>query len=133
MIKSFTITGTREQFRELHRFMSKNGPREMPKRKNKNAKLVNEIVTEVTRHYEVTRKQIFSNRRFENISFPRQIVLFLAVERNKMTMQSIADCFGMNHSNLVHARRRVMAAISCEPETKLKIEAIRKELNESKN
>lgn len=130
MIKSFTVIGSRNQLKRLGDFMTKERIKELVKLNPSITIEINKMVEAVAKRFDVTKKEIYSHRRTERIAFPRQVSQYLAMEKTDMTIQAIADCFGMHHSTLIHSRRRVIDAMSVEPDKKLKVDLIRKELNQ---
>lgn len=64
-----------------------------------------------------------------DVAFARQVAMYLSRELTEQTLPAIGKSFGgRNHTTVLHAHRRVAAAIDSEPETARTVDTIRREL-----
>ena len=83
----------------------------------------------ICKQYNLTLKEIVSQRRSRNISFPRQIAMYLCRNLTDMSLPKIGEVFGgRDHTTVIHAKDKIADKIKDEPEFKSLIEDLIKEI-----
>jgi chromosomal replication initiator protein len=77
---------------------------------------VERIVAHVSGYYRVEPKQLQSARRQRSILLPRQVGMYLARQLTPLTLQQIGAYFGgRDHTTVLHACKKVEAALKTDP------------------
>ena len=92
--------------------------------------VVDKILLEVSREYDVTIDEICSQRRIEKITNARQIAMYIMREITPMSLPEIGKQFKRDHSTVHHAIEKVEYKISMNPNLKLRIDDIIKSIRE---
>ncbi len=93
--------------------------------------VIDKILLEVSREYDVTIDEICSSRRIEKITHARQIAMYIMREITPMSLPEIGKQFGnRDHSTVHHAIERVEYKISMNSNLKLRIDDIIKNIRE---
>lgn len=97
---------------------------------NNKAKPVNgsTIQEAVARYFDIKMDELKSKRRTRDISFPRQIAMFLCRELTEMSLPKIGEEFGRDHTTVIHAYEKVMEEMNRNPEIKRSVEEIRRSI-----
>ncbi len=66
-----------------------------------------EIQKVVADHFDLRMADMTSNRRPQNIAFPRQVAMYLCREMTRHSLPSIGGAFARNHATVLHAHRLV--------------------------
>ena len=91
--------------------------------------VVERIITEVARYYEVTPSDVKSNKRAAQISLARQASMHIIREVTGISMASIGEEFGgRDHSTVVYALKQVEKTLETNPHFKNTIEDIIKNI-----
>lgn len=92
------------------------------------------IVQVVCEYYGITREQILSRSKKQEVAIPRQIAMYLATKYTKRTMASIGKYFGKrDHTTVVYAKKTISQQIEIDRKKKhiaKDIEEIEKRLHE---
>ena len=76
---------------------------------------IDQIQEKVAEHFNVRLADMTSKRRTANITFPRQVAMYLARRLTKASLHHIGDTFGgRNHGTVLHACKTVSARIKKE-------------------
>lgn len=93
--------------------------------------VIDKILLEVSREYDVTIDEICSQRRIEKITNARQIAMYIMREITPMSLPEIGKQFGnRDHSTVHHAIERVEYKIRMNSNLKLRIDDIIKNIRE---
>ncbi len=93
--------------------------------------VIDKILLEVSREYDVTIDEMCSSRRVEKITNARQIAMYIMREITPMSLPEIGNQFGgRDHSTVHHAIERVEYKIKMNSNLKLRIDDIIKSIRE---
>lgn len=93
--------------------------------------IIDKILLEVSREYDVTIDEICSSRRIEKITNARQIAMYIMREITPMSLPEIGKQFNnRDHSTVHHAIERVEYKIQMNSNLKLRIDDIIKNIRE---
>jgi chromosomal replication initiator protein len=76
---------------------------------------VERIVAHVSGYYRVEPRQLQSPRRQRRLLRPRQVGMYLARQLTPLTLQQIGAYFGRDHTTVLHACKKVAAALKTDP------------------
>jgi chromosomal replication initiator protein len=95
-------------------------------------KISSTVITDVvSRYYNITVDEIKSNRRNKDISYPRQVAMYLCRVLLNMTLPQIGTEFGnRDHTTVMHACNKVTEAIKKQGKTAQEVEEIKKRLSD---
>lgn len=93
--------------------------------------LIDKILLEVSREYDVTVDEICSDRRLEKYNNARQVAMYVMREITPMSLPDIGKQFKRNHSTVHHAIEKVEYKIRTNPNVKLRIEELITTIRES--
>ena len=82
----------------------------------------------VCEHFNISPELLFSKRRTENITLPRQVVFYIAREFN-LTLEAIGKEFGKDHGTVLYGCRHIKEKMSVEPEFKQLVEDLQNRFN----
>lgn len=92
------------------------------KPKQINVNLIKEVIG---KHYGIKREDFDSKRRTRNISYPRQIAMYLCRELTDLSLPRIGDEFGgRDHTTVIHAYDKISNEIKAKQDFKHEIEDI---------
>jgi chromosomal replication initiator protein len=87
------------------------------------------IIDTVSRYFDLRPEEFKSQKRNRNISFPRQIAMFLCRELIGLSLPKIGDEFGgRDHTTVIHAITKIEADILSNQETKRTVEELRRNI-----
>lgn len=90
---------------------------------------VERIKTAVAEHFNVTRIDMVSARRTETVVLPRQVAMYLAKTVTLRSLPEIGRRFGgRDHTTVLHAVRKIEAAVLTDPEIAARVEAIKESM-----
>lgn len=92
-------------------------------------KFIFKLVSRITK---VPEKKILEHRRYRDIVFARQIVMTILFEFDNLGCTGVAKIFDMDHSTVLASIRRISNLYDTEPDTKRKLDFIRKKVEERK-
>lgn len=83
----------------------------------------------VSRYFNIKKEDFKSIKRTRNISFPRQIAMYLCRELIDLSLPKIGKEFGgRDHTTVIHAYDKIVTEINTNPELKSTIEEIKKNI-----
>jgi chromosomal replication initiator protein len=92
---------------------------------------IEDIQRIVSRHYNVSRQELVSNRRTRVIVKPRQIAMYLSKTMTPRSFPEIGRRFGgRDHTTVLHAVRKIEELISADQKLSHEIELLRRLINE---
>lgn len=81
----------------------------------------------VCKYFDVTPKDLQSSQRSNDITFPRQVGMYLARALTNESFPKIGDMFGKrDHTTVMHACKKIEKDIRENPNTKLIVESVKK-------
>jgi hypothetical protein len=90
---------------------------------------IKRITEAVSDHFGITRRDLYSRRRTKEIVLPRQIAMYLA---KTVTLKSLPEVGrrigGRDHTTVLHAVRKIEAAVLTDPEMAARIDAIKESM-----
>jgi chromosomal replication initiator protein len=90
---------------------------------------IEDIVKAVSRHFEVSKGDILSQRRHRSVVWPRQIGMYLAKQLTARSLPEIGRRFGnRDHTTVLHAIRKIEGELNRNPNLKDEIEGLKREL-----
>ena len=90
----------------------------------------NLIVEIVSRYFDLRIEDFKSSRRSREISYPRQIAMFLCRELTEMSLPQIGNAFGgRDHTTVMHAIEKIQTEMKENLETKHAIEELKKNIS----
>ncbi|MDF2685656.1 MAG: chromosomal replication initiator protein DnaA [Clostridia bacterium] len=93
--------------------------------------IVDKVITEVSREFEVSPEDIKSKKRIESITFARQVSMFIMREITDMSLPEIGQQFnGRDHSTVHHAIKKIEDKITMNNILKSRINDIIKNIRE---
>ena len=70
----------------------------------------------VADHYSIKVAEMKSKRRTRNITFPRQVAMYLARELTESSLPEIGQAFGgRDHSTVIHAIEKIETELKMDP------------------
>jgi chromosomal replication initiator protein len=80
----------------------------------------------VAGHFNLTRAELISTRRLANLTWPRQLAIYLTRELTKAPLGTIGQAFGgRSHATVIHACSRVTDRVAMSPEDAAELTALR--------
>ncbi len=93
---------------------------------------IEDIQRVVSRHYNVSRQELVSNRRTRVIVKPRQIAMYLAKTLTPRSFPEIGRRFGgRDHTTVLHAVRKIEELISGDTKLSHEVELLKRLINEN--
>ena len=87
----------------------------------------------VAKYFNIDKDDLASNKRSNEITFPRQIAMYLCRNVANMSLPQIGKDFGKrDHTTVMHACNKIEKDIKESKETKLIVESVKNILLESK-
>lgn len=78
---------------------------------------ISSIQKEVCKYFSVSRSELISSKRSQNIVYPRQIAMYLARELTDISLPRIGNEFGgRDHTTVMHATAKIQKMITAERE-----------------
>jgi chromosomal replication initiation ATPase DnaA len=62
------------------------------------------VVNKVCIQYEVNKKEVLGDRRYQSLVKARSIIINLMIELHKVSLSQLGRMFGMDHSTIIHHR-----------------------------
>lgn len=79
----------------------------------------------VSKYFNVNKEDLKSAKRSSDITFPRQIAMYLCKTVAQMSLSQIGKDFGnRDHSTVLHAVNKIEKEINSNPHTKLIVESV---------
>ena len=86
------------------------------------------IIQRVCVAFEVTRKDLLGTSRLQRVLVPRQVAMYLARRSGKLSLPRIGAAFDRDHSTVLHACRKVAAAVKTDAKLQGMVRQLAKEL-----
>ncbi len=87
------------------------------------------IVETVARYYDLRPEDFYSQKRSRNISFPRQIAMYLCRDIMGTSLPKIGNEFGgRDHTTVIHAINKIEHEMATDPETSRSVEELKKNI-----
>ena len=80
----------------------------------------------VAKYFKLDREDLSSNKRSNDIAFPRQIAMYLCRSVADMSFTKIGENFGnRDHSTVMHAYKKIESEVKEKPNTRLIVESVK--------
>lgn len=89
---------------------------------------IDEIISEVSKTFQVSEKDIISKRKTAAVAFARQVAMYIARETTELSYKAIGDSFGKDHTTVLHNVTKIEEHLKGNPFDKELIENIIKNL-----
>ncbi len=90
------------------------------------------IIDIVAEHFNITPADIISQKRSSNISYPRQIVMYLCRQMTTTSLQSVGKILGnRDHTTVIHGCEKIANEVLTSENTKNTIDVLIKKINPS--
>lgn len=86
------------------------------------------IIQRVCAAFEVTRKELLGTSRLRRVLVPRQVAMYLARRSGKLSLPRIGAAFDRDHTTVMHACRKVAAAVKTDAKLNGVVRQLKKEL-----
>ncbi|HHW31336.1 MAG TPA: chromosomal replication initiator protein DnaA [Clostridiaceae bacterium] len=87
------------------------------------------IIEAVSRYYDLKPEDFKSKKRNREISFPRQIAMYLCRELTDLSLPKIGESFGgRDHTTVLHAIEKISSEIESNPEVRRSLEELKRNL-----
>jgi chromosomal replication initiator protein len=87
------------------------------------------IIDAVSRYFDLKPEEFKSKKRNREISYPRQIAMFLCRELTDLSLPKIGDEFGgRDHTTVMHAYDKISEDIKSNPETNRTVEELKRNI-----
>ena len=89
----------------------------------------NHIIESVSRYFDIRMEEILSQKRNRNISYPRQIAMYLCRDIMGLSLPKIGEEFGgRDHTTVIHAIQKIEEDIQLNPEIKRTVEELKRNI-----
>lgn len=93
---------------------------------------VNDVLQATARYYQLSLDDILCKRRTKDITYIRQLAIYLAREETTASWPEIGDAFGgRNHSTMVHGYKKVMEEMETNSDLRREVEDVRKHIHQA--
>lgn len=93
---------------------------------------VHDVLQATARFYQLSLDDILSKRRTKDVSYIRQMAIYLAREETQASWPEIGDAFGgRNHSTMVHGYKKVAEEIETNSDMRREVEDLRKHIHQA--
>lgn len=89
---------------------------------------IEEIISEVSKTFDVSEKDIMSKRKTASIAFARQVAMYVARETTELSYKAIGDSFGKDHTTVLYNVQKIEDHLRKNPFDKELVEDIIKNL-----
>ncbi len=90
---------------------------------------IEEILRTVTRHFNIQISQILSKRKFQSITLPRQVAMYLARKFTNLSLQEIGGYLGgRDHTTVMHATEKIKKLKKTDRNISMMLRKVEKEL-----
>lgn len=89
---------------------------------------IDEIISEVSKTFQVSEKDIISKRKTAAVAFARQVAMYIARETTELSYKAIGDSFGKDHTTVLHNVTKIEEHLKGNPFDKELVENIIKNL-----
>ena len=85
------------------------------------------IIETVSRYFDLRPEEFLSQKRNRNISYPRQIAMYLCRDIMGLSLPKIGEDFGgRDHTTVIHAIQKIEGDIQMNQETKRTVEELKR-------
>ena len=93
--------------------------------------IIDKIILEVSREFDVPPEEIKGNKRVESIAFARQVSMYIMREITDMSLPDIGQEFnGKDHSTVHHSIKKIEQKLATNPVFKDRVQQIIKNIKE---
>lgn len=79
---------------------------------------IDHIINEICNFYSISKSDLLSNKRTQNISYPRQVAMYLCRELTDLSLPRIGKEFnGRDHTTVLHAYNKISSLMSKDSRT----------------
>lgn len=89
---------------------------------------IDEIISEVSKTFSVSEKDIISKRKTAAVAFARQVSMYIARETTELSYKAIGDSFGKDHTTVLHNVQKIENHLKANPFDRELVENIIKNL-----
>ncbi|GJQ57986.1 MAG: chromosomal replication initiator protein DnaA [Candidatus Scalindua sp. AMX11] len=90
---------------------------------------IEDILKTVTRHFNIQISQILSKRKFQSITLPRQVAMYLARKFTNLSLQEIGGYLGgRDHTTVIHATEKIKKLNKTDRNISMMLRKVEKEL-----
>ena len=91
--------------------------------------LPKKIISVVAEHYQLSEEDLLSQKRNKELSYPRQIIMYLCCEMTSFTQNEIGEALGSrDHSTVIHGRKKIMSDLKTDEKLRADIEILKKKI-----
>lgn len=84
------------------------------------------IKEKVAKYFSISKEDLSSDKRSNNVAYPRQIAMYLCREVANLSFPRIGEEFGnRDHSTVMHAYKKIEKEVKSESNTKLIVESVK--------
>jgi chromosomal replication initiator protein len=87
---------------------------------------IQNIQRHVAEYYDIRITDIIGSKRPHNISFPRQVAMYLSRELTDESLPSIGESFNRNHATILHACKSIQEKVDNDLQFKSTLNQIKK-------
>ena len=92
------------------------------------------IIRTVAEHFDLSANDLIGNKRSSQITYPRQIAMYLCRQMTDITLKIIGDKLGgRDHSTIMNGIKRIEKEVQYSEETREVINILKKKINPAKN
>ena len=92
------------------------------------------IIRTVAEHFDLSANDLIGNKRSSQITYPRQIAMYLCRQMTDITLKIIGDKLGgSDHSTIMNGIKRIEKEVQYSEETREVINILKKKINPAKN
>jgi chromosomal replication initiator protein len=92
---------------------------------------IQNIQRHVADYYDLRVSDLTGSKRPHNISFPRQVAMYLSRELTEESLPSIGEMFNRNHATILHAYKSINQKTEADAQFKMVVNQLRKQLQTS--
>ncbi|MBI2849198.1 MAG: chromosomal replication initiator protein DnaA [Chloroflexi bacterium] len=94
---------------------------------------IEDVQQEVARHFRLSMEDMKAKRRNRNVSFPRQIAMYLSRKLTDFSLPRIGEAFGgRDHTTVLHAWDKIIEDLKSDPALKATITLLEENLRKDK-
>lgn len=87
------------------------------------------IINIVCEYFMVDEKELLSKKKNKEVSFPRQIAMYLCCENTEISQDALGSLLGgRDHSTIIHGRDKITQQIKEDPELRKTVDALTKKI-----
>ena len=91
--------------------------------------MVDKVISEISREWEVSAENIRSKKRDKNIVTARQVAMYILRQLTNLSLEEIGDYFGgKDHSTVFHSLQVIEERIENDPMLKSRVEEVKRNI-----